>query len=550
MNELGVYFQNKKAFQYALNQEQTIIGRSSESDLILSGESVSRRHALITKSSDEFWVEDLSSHGTFLNGERLQKKTRIQNQDRLRIADWELRFEVNLSKPNIFEETRRTQISELTKHLSYEPTAERVEFLESKKQWSSSFPMLLIQNEDGAVRRLLMKKKSLVVGSASDCDLVIDDEFVSQHHTRLTSTDRGLLVEDLDSTNGTWVDKARVQQICIQESQKLQLGKTTILMTLKSEAHEESPIINTNVFCGIIGQSESMKCVFGKIQKIAQTDMTTLILGETGTGKELVAKAIHDLSHRRHKPYVVINCGAISEQLIESELFGYEKGAFTGAEKQHKGVFEQAHQGTLFLDEVGELPLDLQAKVLRVLEYKTLRRVGGESEIKVDVRIVAATHRDLKKQVQAKRFREDLFYRLYVLPLNLPPLRDRESDVQLLSHYIIDEASAGCVSLSEEAVLKLKTHMWPGNVRELKNTLLRAVAFSDSKTIQAQDIDFLKFDPTPINHAKPEHNTSDERQKVIEALKYSQGDKEKAAEHLGISRATLFRKIKSLNIQS
>ena len=549
MKELHVYFQNKKAFQFTLNQPQVIVGRSAESDLILSGETVSRRHAIISQSGQNYNIEDFSSHGTLLNGEALQNKKALFEGDVVRICDWELKV-LNVSEEKQTNEiTKRAQQIEITKHLPNQPSAEILEFQNNATELRSTFPILIVQQPGGKSARVLMKKKVLILGSAADCDLVLEDEFVSAHHARLSATDRGFLVEDLDSTNGTWIDKARVLQICITDSQKMQLGKTEILISLKYETPEKIKPIEGNEYCGMIGTCESMRMLFAKIQKVAATDMTTLILGETGTGKELVAKAIHDLSPRRTQPYVIINCGAISPQLIESELFGHEKGAFTGAERQHKGVFEQAHQGTLFLDEVGELPLDLQAKVLRVLEYKTLRRVGGDVEIKVDVRVVAATHRNLPGLVSTRKFREDLFYRLYVLPLQIPSLRERANDVVALTQHFVATLASSPIRLTSAALQKLAAHTWPGNVRELKNTILRAMAFCDSTTLDDKNIEFLKFDvEKPAPQKMVSENDAEERQQVLDALQQTNGDKEKAAEIMGVSRATFFRKTKKFGL--
>jgi len=547
MQELQVFHKNKKVFHFPLDRSQVVIGRSQQSDLILSGDNISRRHAVISRDDNGFWLEDLSSSGTVANGQKVCKKTQLKLGDVIKIFDWEMRFVEVGDLQDVSERTRKTQIYELTKHLPKEPSPHSIEFGDAGSGVRSFFPLLLIQQVSGKTARIIMKKKTLVLGSAKDCDVVIEDEFVSARHVRVSATDRGFLIEDLDSTNGTWVDRARIQQICLQDSQKMRIGQTEILVSLKSETTQKIQPSHDVEFCGMIGESEPMRLLFSKIEKVSATDMTTLILGETGSGKEMVARAIHDLSARRSAPYVIINCGAISPQLIESELFGHEKGSFTGADKQHKGVFEQAHQGTLFLDEVGELPLDLQSKVLRVIEYKTLRRVGGDAEVRVDVRVIAATHRDLSKRVQEQKFREDLFYRLYVLPLSIPPLRQRKSDIPRLSAAFLRAFAGRSVSLAEDALQKLKNHDWPGNVRELKNTLMRAVAFCDSMILHAGDIEFLQFSQKPVEEKKSPQN-DDEKQKILAALEQTNGDKNRAAEILGMGRSTLFRKIKQLEL--
>lgn len=549
--ELLVFHKGKKVFAYPLEGTQTTIGRSQENDLILSGDQVSRVHALVKQDNGAYWLEDHSSHGTHVNGSRAEERTLLNHQDRIQILDWELVVSSGDKQQQSKEETRRTQIAELTKSMPEEALYSQVEFEESTGKVKTYFPLLLITDASGKLSRVIMKKKSLVIGKASDCDIVLEDSYISSKHLQVSVTDRGFFVKDLNSTNGTWVNQAKVQEIYLDDGEKLRVGETEILVSLKQDQVEDIKPFQDETFCGIVGQSPKMKVLFSKIQKVAATDMTTLILGETGSGKEMVARAIHDLSSRRQRPYVVINCGAISPNLIESELFGHEKGAFTGAEKQHQGVFEQAAGGTLFLDEVGELPLDLQSKVLRVLEYQTLRRVGSDREIQVDVRVVAATHKNLAAQVQEGKFREDLFYRLYVLPLQIPALRERSQDVSVLAQHFLKSLSGEPKTLTEAALTKLLQHNWPGNVRELKNTILRAMAFCDSQNIDASDIEILNLGApaaTPKILRTPE-DAEQETQRILDAVAEAGGDKTKAAEILGMGRSTLFRKIKQLQIQ-
>ncbi len=227
------------------------------------------------------------------------------------------------------------------------------------------------------------------------------------------------------------------------------------------------PLENENYFCGMISNHPSMKEVFGLIRSLEQSTTPVLIQGETGTGKELVARAIHENSLRRSQRFISVNCGAIAKELIESELFGHEKGAFTGAAFQREGLFELANGGTLFLDEIGELPIELQPKLLRVLESGEIRRVGSSKNIHVNVRIVTATHRNLSLEVREKRFREDLYYRIYALPVTLPALRQRLSDIDLLTRHFLKDLK----SIHPKALEKLHMHSWPGNIRELKNVI-------------------------------------------------------------------------------
>jgi len=296
----------------------------------------------------------------------------------------------------------------------------------------------------------------------------------------------------------------------------------------------------------IVGDSEEMKNVFGAIKKVAPSDVTILIQGETGTGKELLARAIHSLSPRGHKPFVAVNCAAMPKELIESELFGHEKGAFTGAIDSREGKFQTADGGTIFLDEVGDMSPDTQAKVLRVLEEKEFQRVGGTKTIKVDVRVIAATNKELKKAVEEGRVREDLFYRLNVVPITLPPLRDRKEDIIPLAQHFI----AGRVKkVSPKAKQLLLSYNWPGNIRELKNCIDRAVILGDGEIIQPEDLPHYirsggRTIPAPLESV--EHMEADH---IARVLRHVGWNKSKAVRILGLTRQTLDNKIKKYNIK-
>ncbi len=324
----------------------------------------------------------------------------------------------------------------------------------------------------------------------------------------------------------------------------------------------------------IIGTSKKMQEVFKLIGRVAKSDITVLITGESGTGKELVAKAIHKYSHRREKPFIAVNCAALPSNLLEAELFGYERGAFTGAVSTKKGLFEQADGGTLFLDEIGELPPELQAKLLRVLQEKEIRRVGGNKNIKVDVRIIAATNRNLEEEVKKGNFREDLFFRLNVVNVEIPPLRERREDIIPLALYFIKkfarEFKLPVKELTPEAVEWLVNYDFPGNVRELENMILRAMVVSPVDVIDVSDLKpsavkpvFPSFEEAIRSFVvdiftveqKEKNNLYDlviraaERILISEVLKFCDFNQVKAAKVLGIHRNTLRRKIKELKIE-
>jgi DNA-binding NtrC family response regulator len=314
----------------------------------------------------------------------------------------------------------------------------------------------------------------------------------------------------------------------------------------------------------MVGKSAVMVELRERIRKVAAADATVLITGESGTGKELVARSLHQLSRRRAEPFVPVDCAALPESLLESELFGHEKGAFTGASVSRPGLFELAHTGTLFLDEVAELPLSLQAKLLRVLEARQLRRLGGRQLISIDVRLIAATNRDLSKAMEAGKFREDLFYRLNVIPIHVPPLRERREDIPLLAmHFLLRGAAgeaAGPRGFSPEAMALLEQYPWPGNVRELKNAVERARTLATRDYIQPEDLPPEVRQPSPelgerlaathsFKAAKQELVTEFEERRLRELLERTGWNIAQAARELGIHRKTIERKLKRYNLR-
>ncbi len=288
----------------------------------------------------------------------------------------------------------------------------------------------------------------------------------------------------------------------------------------------------------IVGRHPTVRTALRLLERVAKTESTVLLTGESGTGKELFARALHGLSSRKEGPFVGVNCAAIPETLLENELFGHEKGAFTGAHRRQVGRFEAAHGGTLLLDEIGELPLATQSKVLRVLEERTFERVGSSRSLKADVRLVAATNRDLRSMVETGGFRDDLYYRLEVFPIELPPLRDRASDIPLLAQHLLEEIATrqGLAPrmLAKEAASLLESQEWPGNVRQLANVLERAMIVGEGPRLVAAELRNLLL----------AESGSSERQRICDALEQSDGDKHRAAQYLNMSYRTLLRRIK------
>jgi transcriptional regulator with PAS, ATPase and Fis domain len=314
----------------------------------------------------------------------------------------------------------------------------------------------------------------------------------------------------------------------------------------------------------IIGEDGKLRQVSQQLHRAAATDATVLLEGESGTGKELFARALHALSPRADGPFVAINCAAIPETLLESELFGYEKGAFTGAVQRKPGRFEIAHRGTLFLDEIGDLPLPLQAKILRALEEKQFERVGGTASLHVDVRVVAATNRNLKQRVSERQFREDLYFRLSVFPIVIPPLRERGDDVLILARHFVDKScrdlNKNALAMAPAAIDELRTYSWPGNVRELQNCIERAVILCDADAIHPRHLNLTFRQPTPTVAPNPwdqidlsgtladavsRVTTEAERRKLAQALQDAAGNKASAADSLRIGYKVLLQKLKA-----
>jgi transcriptional regulator with GAF, ATPase, and Fis domain len=367
----------------------------------------------------------------------------------------------------------------------------------------------VFEGERATVRRL-RKAKLVVMGGPDDgkeveiskarCsggrsiinDLILQDKAVSGTHFEIAVRDDGYRLRDLNSRNGTYVNDLQIREVYLRPGVTFRAGQTQIQFQPTSDV-VEIELSKKDRFDRVVGTSAAMREIFASLEKVSPSDLTVLITGETGTGKELIARGIHNASSRRSRPFVVLDCGSIPRDLIESTLFGHEKGSFTGAVGQHRGCFEQASGGTIFLDEIGELDVNLQPKLLRVLEQREIKRVGGDKTIKVDVRVLAATNRDLRAEVNAGHFREDLYFRLSVVHVELPPLRERREDVASLVHHFLREVASRrglTLSFGQDAMTALIAHSWPGNVRELRNVVERAAALADGPVITRADLVF------------------------------------------------------------
>jgi len=407
------------------------------------------------------------------------------------------------------------------------------------------------------------------LGSGEDVDIQVHDPSVSRHHAVFRLTPQGWAVEDLNSKNGVLVDGVRVGTGYLRLDSRIQLGTTLLLFTPRGRKLLATPSTG-HEFEGVLGESPSMLEVFGILSKVARLPVSIVLNGPTGAGKGALARAIHKASPRRDKPFVVLDCANLDANLIRAELFGHERGAFTGAETARPGVFEAASGGTLFIDEIGELPLDLQPHLLRALDDREVKRLGSQTSIAIDVRIVAATHRDLRQRVRDGRFREDLLYRLCVVELSVPPLCTRQKDIRLLSEHWLQEWNVHhLIPLSAPILDRLNSHSWPGNVRELRNVMERALAFSGGEPIELEHIRIQppvhapcetggslndspgsttgqseKLPQIDESANDPQGLEDAEREVILRTLERHDGNRTRTARELGIALTTLRRKLR------
>ena len=411
-------------------------------------------------------------------------------------------------------------------------------------------------------------QRTIRIGTAPENDLVLSDRAVSRYHCEIESREDGFLIRDQASKNGVYIGAVRIREALLEGATKLRMANTHMKFAPADDAVEVS-LSRNDRFGDALGNSVAMREVFTTLERAAPTDLTVLLEGETGTGKELLADALHAKSRRASAPLQVVDCGSIPRDLIESELFGHTKGSFTGATGDKKGLFEAADGGTVFLDEIGELDLELQPKLLRVLERGEVRRIGSAATVPVNVRIVAATNRDLLNEVAAGRFRQDLYYRLSVVKVRVPPLRERRDDIPIIAKTIATELAKDFPDVVEESavghiaslVARYKEYSWPGNVRELRNVIERTLVFHEDQSVPGAaaapaeggggppPAPGMKTGLPVFRNAKHEAVTRFERDYLESVLTACQNNVSKAARAAGLDRRNFQKLLRKYDLR-
>ncbi len=550
MPELVFLRRGEEVLRFNIDKPRVVLGRGEKCDVAVPDPEISRQQVAITLTDGKAAIEDLSGKGVIVAGKKVALGPLDDGAD-IELGQWRAVFRASSGG----DDESATEIGQKTEIGAVGSDGPRIS------------AQLRVR---GSTREVVHKlqTESFTVGKDTTNDLVLNERFISGRHLKVTRNDNRFHIVDQRSTNGSWIGPVRVFEADVPLFTTIKLGETELVLEPTAASAAGGKV--STVYEGLIGADASIRVLGEMIDRVAPSTAAIAIFGESGTGKELVARAVHTRSTRAEKPFIPVNCAAISKELIESELFGHEKGAFTGAEKTHRGAFEEADGGTLFLDEIGELPLELQAKLLRALESGEIKRVGAARPMNVDVRIVAATNRDLLEEAKKGRFREDLYYRLCVVPLTLAPLRSRKADIPLLAQHFMKLFSpkGQTIGLASGALTKLQGHAWAGNVRELKNVLHRALLLRRGHSVEAGDISFaaptsqalppvaVPVGPPPLEgqiyqpgRTLADHLESLEKEIVLQALRLH-GGKEKACKELGVARSTLFKRLKDWGVTS
>lgn len=512
MEKIRLYYRGQSFGDYFVGDRPLAVGSNGNCDIVVHDPEVADHHWLVMARGGTVVAYDLARP----KGER-PKELHIPVNQRLALGrDFAL---TRISEPILGTGERQG------------PRTERIDLM-----GGAAARLSIVVGNGSEAKRVCINGCPIHIGSAPDNDLVLPDKAVSARHCRFEPAESGLVIRDLGSRNGTYVNGVRVVTALLSDGASVRIGRTTLRVAARSESASINPT-------DMVAESPGMLDVLGEVQHMAALSWPVLIFGESGTGKEHVARALHNAGIRRHETFVALNAGGLPRELIESELFGHERGSFTGASAIHRGVFEQADRGTLFLDEIGELPLEMQARLLRTVESGEIRRVGGESNLRADVRVVCATHRNLRAMVAAGAFRQDLYYRLARFVIEVPPLRTRPEDIRALAVHFLSSivSEVGPRELTPEAMSQLLGYGWPGNVRELFNVLATACASTTSSQLATSDIE-RAFDR--VGGVRADGKTAT-LEALRQALRNHGGNLSATARSLGIPRTTLRDRLRS-----
>ena len=530
MAQLLFFRGDEKLIEYRLSGGRMSIGRADSCDVALPGEAISRTHCFVVQRDGAYEVIDRSRHGITVDG-RSVKRAEITDGAELGIGGFRVLLKTEQSTPAPTAEVIADRGHELV--MDADNSAVVVERI-----------VLAVESGPDEGSRKVLKKSRMSVGRRLS-DIRFSDASITEDHCHVRVALGRVMVEP--GKGAVYIEGERVRAITpLYADETLRLGSN--VLRIERDLDEEIPFAKT--FGAMVGECKMMLSVFGVLRRMAAHHYPVLITGESGTGKELAAKGIHEHSMRASGPFVAVNCGAIQGDLFESELFGHEKGAFTDAKDRKDGAFHAADGGTLFLDEIGELPMSAQVKLLRCLESGEIRRVGSTSVDYPDVRVLAATNRDLSHEVREGRFREDLFFRLNVLSVDLPPLRARKGDLKLLAKVITDGLHAEA-HVTDKALDVLRSHSWPGNIRELRNVLTRAYVMSGVR-IEPGALQFHAISAAEASGSRlPDKGTlkDAERDFIQATLDRHDGNRSAAARELGVARSTLHYKMNKLGIR-
>ncbi|MEM9490554.1 MAG: sigma 54-interacting transcriptional regulator, partial [Myxococcota bacterium] len=587
MPSLRVHAPGQKPTVYHLYKKISSLGSSPDNDIVLPDPLIPESFAHIHFDGQTYTMATLSRKAEVVVNGKKRKKHKLSHDDKLKIGAIELRFQLIDEEPPAEEEAAATmadidayrslydfsaqlmqkhqlddllealmdaiiEITNADKGFLILMQGEQVDVAVARNLKQENIADAVSQLSDSIVAKVIKTRKPVIIS-----DAMSDDEFAgakSVMKLRLSSVicvpllDQGKLLGLIYVGNDSVINlfqKDIMQALTVFAAQaSLIIANALLLDQLRGDNRELRGRLEQIRFGEIVGTSKAMQAVFRRVEKIAGTDISVLITGETGTGKELIARELHNRSPRVQKPFITINCGAIPENLLESELFGHVKGAFTGAVANKQGKFQAADGGTLFLDEIGEMPLNLQVKLLRSIQEKVIIRVGDTRPEEVDIRILAATNRDLEDEIKGGRFREDLYYRLNVVNLHLPPLRERDEDGLVIARYLLSryalEYDSKVKGFSPNASVAIRKHNWPGNIREMENRIKKAVVLCESTMIGPDDLE-LTADvlPTILSLAAAKENF--QRDYINEVLALNNGNRTKTARDLGVDPRTIFR---------